>query len=75
MLTEQERREHHKVSKKKYDAKTVQYVFRFRKGADADIIERLGTVPAKTDYLRELVRRDIRENTNWEPEKSSYATD
>jgi hypothetical protein len=59
MLTEQERRERHKIAKAKYDAKTVQYVFRLRMGADADIIERFRAVPAKTDYLRRLVREDI----------------
>lgn len=59
MLTEQERRERHKISKAKYDAKTVQYVFRFRMGADADIIERLRSVPAKTEYLRKLIREDV----------------
>lgn len=60
MLTEQQRRERHKIAKAKYDAKTVQYVFRFRMGADADIIERLKSVPAKTDYLRNLIRDDVK---------------
>ena len=59
MLTEDEKRQRHKISKAKYDAKTTQYVFRFRNGADADIIERLNSVPAKTDYLRTLIRGDI----------------
>lgn len=59
MLTEQERRQRQKLAKAKYDAKTVQYVFRLRIGADADIIERLRSVPAKTDYIRKLVREDI----------------
>lgn len=31
-----------------------------KKGEDDDIIERLGTVPVKSDYLKELVRNDIR---------------
>lgn len=48
-----------KRAKAKYDRKTVQYVFRFRMGADADIIERLRTVPVKTGYLRKLIREDI----------------
>lgn len=48
-----------KRAKAKYDRKTVQYVFRFRMGADADIIERLKSVPAKTDYLRRLIREDV----------------
>lgn len=59
MLTEEEKRERHKIAKAKYDRKTVQYVFRFRMGADADIIERLKSVPAKTDYLRKLIREDM----------------
>lgn len=54
MATESQRR-----AKAKYDAKTVQYMFRFRKGADADIIKRLRSVPAKTDYLRKLIREDM----------------
>lgn len=60
MLTEEEKRERHKIAKAKYDRKTVQYVFRFRMGADADIIEQLRTVPAKTDYLRRLIRDDVK---------------
>lgn len=59
MLTEQERKQRQKLAKAKYDRKTVQYVFRLRMGADADIIERLRTVPAKTDYLRKLIREDM----------------
>ena len=29
-------------------------------GEDDDVIERLGTVPVKSDYLKDLVRNDIR---------------
>ena len=65
MLTEQERRERQKLSRRKYDStKTKQYVMRLRLGADADVIERLDSVSSKTEFIRELVRRDIRENTN-----------
>lgn len=63
MLTEEERRQNQKLSKKRYDAKTVQHVFRFRLGADADIIERLRSVPEKTNYLRRLIREDIARDT------------
>lgn len=31
-----------------------------RMGEDDDVIERLSTVPVKSDYLKELVRNDIR---------------
>lgn len=53
-----------KRAKKKYDSlRTKQYVMRLRIGADADVIEKLDSVPSKTEFIRELVRRDIRENT------------
>ena len=54
MVTEAQKR-----AKKRYDAKTTQIVLRLRNGADADIIERLKSVPAKTDYLRNLIREDM----------------
>lgn len=63
MLTEQERVQRQKLAKARYDAKTVQFVFRFRKGADADIIERLKGMPAKTDYIRGLIREDMTRET------------
>lgn len=60
MVTEAQRR-----AKKRYDSlRTKQYVMRLRIGADADVIEKLDSVPSKTEFIRELVRRDIRENTN-----------
>lgn len=49
-----------KAAMRKYDKKTKQFVFRLRLNADADVIERLETVPQRTEYLRRLVRRDIR---------------
>lgn len=54
MVTEAQKR-----AKRRYDRKTVQYVFRFRMGADADIIEKLRSTPAKTDYIRKLIREDM----------------
>lgn len=54
MVTESQKR-----AKARYDRKTVQYVFRFRIGADADIIEKLKSTPAKTEYLRRLIREDM----------------
>jgi hypothetical protein len=50
-----------KRAKARYDKTTKSYVLRFRRGADADIIERLESVPQKTEYIRSLVRRDIHE--------------
>lgn len=65
MLTEQERKERQAASRKKYDStKTKQYVMRLRIGADADVIKKLDSVPSKTEFIRELVRRDIRESTS-----------
>lgn len=65
MLTQEERLRRQKESRRKYDSmKTKQYIMRLRIGADADVIERLDSVPSKTEFIRELVRRDIRENTN-----------
>lgn len=60
MLTDDERRERHKIAKAKYDAKTRQYVMRLRMGADADIIEKLDSVPSKTGYVRNLICEDMK---------------
>ncbi len=54
MVTEAQKR-----AKARYDAKTTQLVLRLRNGADADVIERLQSVPEKTSYVRRLVREDI----------------
>ena len=54
-----------KRAKAKYDRlRTKQYVMRLRIGADADVIKKLDSVPSKTEFIRELIRRDIRENAN-----------
>ena len=49
-----------KRAKAKYDRKTTQYVFRFRNEADADVIERLNGIVGKTEYVRNLIRKDVR---------------
>ena len=60
MVTEAQKR-----AKAKYDRlRTKQYVMRLRIGADADVIKKLDSVPSKTEFIRELIRRDIRENAN-----------
>lgn len=51
--------ESQKRAKARYDAKTVQYVFRLRLESDADVIARLRSIPNKTEYLRKLVRADM----------------
>lgn len=62
MLTEQERRQRQKASRRKYDStKTKQFIMRLRIGADADVIEKLDSVPSKTEYIRSLVRQDIKD--------------
>ena len=33
---------------------------------EADIIEKLDSVPNKAGYIKELIRRDIENNKNWE---------
>lgn len=43
---------------------TKELVLRFRLNKDGDVIQRLDEVPNKTEFVRELVRRDIRENAN-----------
>lgn len=51
-----------KRAKAKYDRTTTQYVFRFRNKADAEVIERLKSVPMKTEYVRQLILKDISES-------------
>lgn len=58
-VTESQRR-----AKARYDAKTVQYVFRLRLESDADVIARLRSIPNKTEYLRRLVRADMKESNS-----------
>ncbi len=35
-------------------------VFHLRRGDDQDIIDKLNSVPNKSDYIRELIRKDIK---------------
>ncbi len=46
-------------AQKKYQEKTRTFYIRLNKETDADIIEKLETVQNKTDYIRELVRKDM----------------
>lgn len=57
MVTEAQKR-----AKKKYDTlRTTQIVMRLRLNQDADVIQRLDEVPNKTEYVRSLVRQDIKD--------------
>lgn len=44
----------------RYNRKTKSYLLRLRLREDADVIKRIESVSNKCDYLRALVRRDIR---------------
>lgn len=48
-----------RASKRKYDDKTTQFIFRLRNDKDAPVIARLRAVSNKTAYLRSLVASDI----------------
>ena len=37
-----------------------QYAFRFNKESDKDVIEKLDSKEDKTDYIRQLIRKDIK---------------
>lgn len=52
-----------KRAMRRYARKTVQFIVRLRKDADADVIARLESVPNKTEYVRRLVRKDIYRGT------------
>jgi hypothetical protein len=48
-----------KRAKARYDKTTQQLVMRLRVDADADVIRKLESVGNKTEYIRELIRKDI----------------
>lgn len=45
-----------------YRRTTKQFKVQFRNEADSDIIEKMNSVPSKTDYLRKLIKKDIEES-------------
>ena len=48
------------ISQKKYDAANCRfYHMKFNLKTDADIIQKLDSVPSKQDYVRQLVRNDL----------------
>lgn len=44
---------------KRYEQKMEQFVVKFRKDTDADVIARLKAVENRTGYIRRLVIKDI----------------
>ena len=44
---------------KRYEQKMEQFVIKFRKDTDADVIKRLKAVENRTGYIRRLVLKDI----------------
>lgn len=50
-----------KRAKRRYDLTTKELVLRFRLNKDGDVIQRLSEVPNKTEYIRSLVRQDIKD--------------
>lgn len=62
MLTEEEKRQRHKIAKAKYDRGTRQIVTRWRIKKDALVLAKLDSVPEKTQYIRELILKDVEEH-------------
>lgn len=58
-------KEKKKETKSEYYARTTKsFKLQFRKKADADVIEKLNSVSAKTAYVRDLIRKDIEKSKN-----------
>ena len=52
-----------KETKSEYYARTTKtFKLQLRKKDDADVIEKLNSVSAKTAYVRDLIRKDIEES-------------
>lgn len=51
-----------KRAQEKYNAKCTSVSLRFINESDAEIIEWLNSRPNKTDYIRRLIRKDIKEH-------------
>ena len=52
-------------AKRRWDAEnTVQISIKLNKNTDADILERLDSVPNKQGYIKELIRSDIEKGQN-----------
>jgi len=57
MVTEAQKR-----AKKKWDRGTRQVITRWRKEKDALVLAKLDSVPQKTQYIRELILKDVEEH-------------
>lgn len=54
------RSEAKKRADKKYHQKAMKQIkFEFHRTSDADILEKLDSVPVKAQYIRDLIRADI----------------
>lgn len=62
MLTEQERKARQKQAKARYDKGTRQIVTRWRIKKDAIVLAKLDSVAEKTQYIRELILKDVEEH-------------
>ena len=51
-----------KAANKYNKEKTVCVQLRLNKNTDADVIEKLNSVPSKMGYIKELIRADIKQN-------------
>lgn len=48
------------IAQRKYDSANCRfYHLKLNLHTDADVIEKLDSVPSKQDYLRQLVRKDL----------------
>ena len=53
---------HIRANSKYNKANTKSVALRFNLRTDNDILERLGKVPSKMGYIKDLIRKDIKEN-------------
>ena len=49
----------YKANRKYQKANTKSYGFMLNKKYDAELIEKLDSVPNKTDYIRQLIKADL----------------
>lgn len=59
---EKMKKDKNKLKVEYYRRTTKQFKVQFRNEADSDIIEKMNSVPSKTDYLRKLIKKDIEES-------------
>lgn len=75
-FTEEEKRERKNARQKEYEKRTnyaanakynkergTSVAFRLFTPQDDDVLEKLNSVPSKAGYIKELIRRDIENNT------------